>query len=126
MQISQESTCVGVFFNKVVGPRNCSFIKKRLQHRVFFCESFQLSNNTYFVEDLRTAGSKTPVHLFHRAPLGNCLFHLQVTEFQQPHTVKKYFTSAFQAFYTKRRSSYSKASMYLKSLKIIREEVNLY
>ena len=63
-------------------------------------------------------------HLFHKAPLGNCLFLLQVAEFQPPYTVKKYFTRAFQAFYT-RRNSYSEAFMYLKSLKIIREEVNL-
>ena len=28
------------------------------------------------------------------------MFHLQVTKFQPPHTVKKYFTSAFEAFYT--------------------------
>ena len=35
MQISQESTCFGVFFNKVAGPQNCNFIKKRLQHGLF-------------------------------------------------------------------------------------------
>ena len=39
MQISQESTCVGVFFNKVAGPQNCNFVKKRLHHR-FFPENF--------------------------------------------------------------------------------------
>ena len=60
--------------------------------------------------------------LFYRAPLGNCLF--QVAEFQMHHTVKEYFASAFQAFYT-RRSSCSKAFMYLNSLKIICEEIKL-
>ena len=30
-----ESSCVGVFFNKVAGPQNCSFIKKGIQHRIF-------------------------------------------------------------------------------------------
>ena len=55
-------------------------------------------------------------HFIYRVPLGNCLFHLQVAEFQPPHTVKKYFTCTFQAFYTRRKSSYSKAFMYLKSL----------
>ena len=35
LQISQKITCVGVFFNKVAGPQNCYFIKKRLQHRFF-------------------------------------------------------------------------------------------
>ena len=35
LQISQESTCVAVFSNKVAGPQNSNFIKKRLQHRFF-------------------------------------------------------------------------------------------
>ena len=39
LQISQETTCVGVFFNKVTGPQNCNFVKKRLHHR-FFPENF--------------------------------------------------------------------------------------
>ena len=64
-------------------------------------------------------------HLFYRAPLGNCLFHLQVAEFQTPHTVKMYFASAVQAFYTGRGSSCSNAFMHLKSLNIVCEEVNL-
>ena len=55
-------------------------------------------------------------HLFYRAPMVNYLFHLQVAEFQPSHTVNKYFTCAL---YTRRRISYSKAFMYLKSLKII-------
>ena len=38
---------------------------------------------------------------------------------------KKHFTSGFQVFYIRTRSSYSKAFIYLKSLKIICEEVNL-
>ena len=33
MRILQESTYVGVFFNKNAGPQNSNFIKKRLQHR---------------------------------------------------------------------------------------------
>ena len=43
-----------------------------------------------------------PDHLFYRAPLGNCLFHVQVVEFQPPDTIKEYFTSAFQEFIWKR------------------------
>ena len=39
-------------------------------------------------------------HLIYRAPLGNCLFHVQVAELLPADTVKNYFTSAFQAFYT--------------------------
>ena len=34
-QISQESTCDRVFFNKVAGRQKCDFFKKRLQHRFF-------------------------------------------------------------------------------------------
>ena len=39
LQISQESTCVGVFFNKVAGPQNYNFVKQRLHHR-FFPDNF--------------------------------------------------------------------------------------
>ena len=59
MQISQGSTYVGVFFNKVAGPQNSETLTQ-----VFSCEVCQLSNNTYFVEDLWTAGSETPMHFF--------------------------------------------------------------
>ena len=63
-------------------------------------------------------------HLFYRAPLGKCLFHVQVAEFQPPDTVKDYFTGDFQAFYKITRSSHSKVFIYLKPLKIIWLEVN--
>ena len=62
--------------------------------------------------------------LFFRAPLGNCLFHLQVAEFQAADTVENIFTGAFQALYKRTRSSHSKAFIYLKFIKIICEEVN--
>ena len=71
-------------------------------------------------------------HFFYRATLGNCLFHVKVTECQPPDTVKNYFTGAFQAFtrtrsshHTRTRSSHSKVFIYLKSLKTICEEVIL-
>ena len=63
-------------------------------------------------------------HLFYRALLRNCLFHVQVAEFKTADTVKNYFTGAFQAFSTRTRSSHPKAFIYLKFLKIICEEVN--
>ena len=47
-------------------------------------------------------------HLFYRAPLRKCLNHVQCAEFQPPDTVKNYFASAFQAFYTRATSSHSK------------------
>ena len=71
-------------------------------------------------------------HFFYRATLGNCLFHVKVTECQPPDTVKNYFTGAFQAFtrtrsshHTRTRNSHSKVFIYLKSLKTICEEVIL-
>ena len=62
-------------------------------------------------------------HLFYGASLGNCLFHVQVAEFQPPDSVKNYFTDAFQALYTRMRSSHSQTFIYSKLLKIICEEV---
>ena len=35
----------------------------------------------------------------YRAPLRNCLFHVQVAALQPADTVKNYFTGAFQALY---------------------------
>ena len=60
-------------------------------------------------------------HLFYRAPLGNCLFPVQVAGLQPPDAGKKYFLT----FYTRTRCSYSKALIYLNFPKIICEEVNL-
>ena len=53
MQISQESTCVGVFFNKVVGPQNCNFIKKSLQHRFFPVKFAKFLRTPCFTEHLQ-------------------------------------------------------------------------
>ena len=63
-------------------------------------------------------------HLFQRALLGNCLFNLEVAEFQSADIVKTYFIGAFQA-YARKRSSHMKGVIYFKSLKFICEEVNL-
>ena len=186
MQISQESTCVGVFFNKVVffnkAPVSCliklqalgtavllkrdsntgfflsilgiiqehlfrresmnswfwkssapfwkhliyrtfpvaasdsfrfpacNFIKKETPAKMFICEFckiykifrqkyLRMSASCVYLWILRSYSD----HLFYRAPLGNCLFHLQVAQFQPIHTLKKWFyskkvISAFQAF----------------------------
>ena len=110
----------------------CNFIKKRLRQRCFsvnFAKFLRISVDRTPPDDcflcyLRILRSYSD-HLFSRAPLGNCLLHVQVAGFQPPDKVKKYFTSAFQAFYTRTRSSNSKAFIYWKSLKMICEEVNL-
>ena len=44
---------------------------------------------------------------------------IQAAEFHPPDLLKSYFTSAFETFYTRTRSSHSKAFIYLKFLKII-------
>ena len=51
-------------------------------------------------------------HRLYRVPLENCLFHVQLAEFQSADTVKYYFTAAFEAFDTRMRSSYSEAFIY--------------
>ena len=52
-----EKTCVGVFFNKVAGPQNSNFIKKRLQHR--FCSSkiCKIFKNTLFYKSPAAASA---------------------------------------------------------------------
>ena len=99
---------------------------------MFICEFCKIFEEDLLTEQLRMTASCVYLlilrsfsdHLFYKAPLGNCLFHFQVAEFQPSHAVKKFFKSAFQVFYS-RKSSYSKAFIYLKSLKINCEEVNL-
>ena len=56
----------------------------------------------------------------------NCYFMYKLQNFNhQIDTVKNYSSGAFQAFYTRSRSSHSKAFIYLKSLKTVCIEVNL-
>ena len=53
MQISQESILVGVFYNKVSGPQNCNFIKKRLQNRCFSVKFAKFLITSFFTEHLQ-------------------------------------------------------------------------
>ena len=53
LQISQESICVRVFFNKIANPQKYNFIKKWLQHRYFLCQIYKIFKNTLFTEHLR-------------------------------------------------------------------------
>ena len=83
----------------------CSFIKKETRGKMFICEFCKIFKNIFLSEHLRMTASYVYLwifsevylwsfsnHLFYRAYMGNCLFHLQVAEFQLPHTVNKYFT----------------------------------
>ena len=100
----------------VSGFQLVALLKKRLRQRCF---------PVNIRKCLRTSFDRMPascVYLwilrsffrFYRAPMGNCLFHVQVAEFQPADTVKSYFTGAFQAFYNRTRSSLSQAFIYLK------------
>ena len=91
----------------------CNFIKKKeTPASMFFCEFCKIFKSIFWQD---TSGWLPLVcnwilrncsdHLFHRVSLGNLLFQVQVAEFQPPDTGKKYFTGAFQAFYTRTRSS---------------------
>ena len=79
LQISQESTCVGVFFKIVAGPQNFNFVKKRLHHRFTSREFSELFKSTYFAEDLWTAGSETSVLLYEKSFLKELLQWLLLT-----------------------------------------------
>ena len=48
LPISQENTCVGVFFNKFAGLRASSLFKKRLQNKYFSSEICEIFESTYF------------------------------------------------------------------------------
>ena len=92
----------------------CSFIKKEIRANMCICEFCKIFKS---ISWQNTSGwllllvficefwEVFQITSFVGAPLRNCLFHLQVAEFQPPHTVKRYFTSAFQASHTRRRSS---------------------
>ena len=56
-QISQENTCDGVFFNKVLSLQAWNFIKKDSNTEVFSCEIWEIIQNAYFEEHLRTTAS---------------------------------------------------------------------
>ena len=105
----------------------CNFITKEILVKMFFCEFYKISETIFWQN---TSGWLLLIlrsfseHLFYSTALKNCLFHVQAAVFQPVDTVKNYFTGVNQAFYTGTRSSHSKAFIYLKSLKIISEEVN--
>ena len=112
----------------------CNFIKKETPVKMF---------SVSFAKFLRASFDRTPPsdcffslfvnfgstffseHLFYRTSLANCSFDVQVAEFQPVDTAKSYFTGPFQAFYKRAKSSYLNAFIYLNSLKIIYEEINL-
>ena len=95
----------------------------------FFREMFK---NTFLTKHLRMTASYIYLwtlrsfskRLFIEHLWGTVLIHVKVGGFQVAYTIKNYFTSAFQTFSARTRSSHSKVFIYLKSPKIIFEEVN--
>ena len=77
-----------------------NFIKKDTRGKIFFCEFCKNFKNMLWPEEhlWMTASSYLWIlrsfseHLFYRAPLGNCLFHVQDAEVQPAYTVKNHFT----------------------------------
>ena len=52
LQYSLENTCFEIFFNKVAGLQDCSFIKKRLQHRHFLANIAKFLRTIFNMENL--------------------------------------------------------------------------
>ena len=95
----------------------CSLLKKGLQQRRFyvnFPKFLRPSFNRTSLDDcfwclhvtLRTFSD----HLFHRAPMRNCLFDVQVAEFQQPNTIKIVSQVLFKHFLQKRDVTIGRSS----------------
>ena len=99
--------CFSVSFSKLLGT-SCD--------RMFADDCFLCLSVILFICDSQ--------HLFYRWPLGNCLFQVNVAEFQPADTVKNDFTGAFQVFFKRTRSSLSKTYTWKLSIKkFIRNEV---
>ena len=101
---------------------------------MFFCEFYEIFKNIFYFDRkppddcflcLSVNFEKFSRTLILQSTSEKLLFHVQVAKFQSPDIVKSYSTGAFQAFYTRSRSSHSKAFIYLKSLKTVCKEVNL-
>ena len=58
LQNSQENTCARVsFFDKVAGLRLATLLRKDTRTKVFSCEFWEFSNNTFFTEYLQAIAS---------------------------------------------------------------------
>ena len=94
---------------RVSGIQPAALLKKGLQQRRFsvnFAKFLRLSFNRTPPDDCFLClsvilGSFSGL-LFYRAPLGNCLFHVQVAEFLPPDTIKSISQVLFKHFIQKR------------------------
>ena len=84
----------------------CNISKKDIPAKMFFCEFSKIFKNIFwqntsgwlllvFICEILSSFFRIP---FHRPPVGNCLFHVQVGEFQPPDTVKTISQVVFKHF----------------------------
>ena len=102
----------------------CSFIEKGTPAKTFFWEFCKIFKNIFLQNTSRwlLLLFTCSFEKFFRSPAYFVFkFRISTTRYN-----KKYFTSAFQALYTKTRRSYSDAFIYIKSLKIIYEYKLIY
>ena len=61
VKFTGKHLCQSLFFDKVVGLRPATLLKKRLWHRCFpvSCEFYEISKNTFFTEQLWVTPSNT-------------------------------------------------------------------
>ena len=86
-----------------------ALLKKGLQQRRFSVRFAKFLRTSFYRTRLDDCFLCLPVilrsfsdHLFYRAPLGNCLFHVQVAEFQPPDTIKRISQVLLKHFIQKR------------------------
>ena len=86
LKISQNSQekhlCQSLFFDKVAGlrPEACMFIKKETLAQVFSCKFCEISENTFFTEQLRNRCSLgNLLHIFRTAFVENTSWGLLLT-----------------------------------------------
>ena len=94
LQNCQENTCVGIsFLNKTSDIQPVVLLKKRLQGSCL-TEKLPMTASGVYPWILRRFSEC----LFIGHLLGDCLFHVQVAEFQPTYIIINYFIVAFQEF----------------------------
>ena len=81
LQYSQESTYVGVSFNKVATLKSCNFIKNRLQTQVFSCENCKIFKNSFFYRTHQVAAFESIIDAkrYRKTSIGFVLVSLLLT-----------------------------------------------
>ena len=64
LNIVKKTTVLESPFNKVAGLKVCIFIKKQTPTQLFSCQYCEILNNSFFIEHLRTLGTKLIFFIF--------------------------------------------------------------